>query len=345
MNKNHKNKHAAGQHVLGIDVSKATFDAGVAGPDSVEDLRSIGIRAYPRTIEGARECLEAMGRSETIESVVMEATGSYSQELAVWLRECRPDLPVFIANPLRIKRFGEYLGVRTKTDAQDARVIACYGVGRRFWPSDGKAPDLQEIDRLHKDRDALVQMVASEHQHMSGSDRCEMAREVHRRVIQELEAAILDLDKAIHELVNASADLSHQVELLESIPGIGFQTATKVLAAVGDLLRFERSRELSAFVGLAPQERLSGTSVHGRTRLSKKGNPRVRKALCMAAMTAMCKAPFQTIYQRLVDKGKTPKAALGALMRRLLVIMRAVLKSGIPFDPDLLGRRPSTTAA
>lgn len=267
-----------------------------------------------------------------MESVVMEATGSYSKQLAGWFRECRPDLPVFIVNPIRVKRFGECLGVRTKTDAQDARVIACYGVGRKFWPSDDRSPELQELDRLHKDRDALVQMVASEHQRLSDAVRCEVAREVHRRVIQQLEAAIHDLDRAIQGQVEAAPDLHHQVELLESIPGVGFLTATKVLASVGDLLRFERSRELSAFVGLAPQERLSGTSVHGRTRMSKKGNPRVRKALYMAAMSAMRKGPFQVIYQRLLEKGKVPKAALGALMRRMLVVMRAVLKSNLPFD-------------
>ena len=333
-------KHECGQRVLGADVSLEKFDAGVAGPDSAADLRSIKVRIFPRTLEGVRLCLDWVDALGGIDSVVMEATGYYSQELAGWFAQLRPDLPVFIANAFPIKRFGESLGVRTKTDSQDARVIACFGVGRKLWPLHQKPPALRELDRLHKDRDALVDMLKNVRQRALGAARNGAAHAVHTRICAELKKGIGDLEIAIMALVQQTPSIKDDAQLLQTIPGVGFHTATKVLASIGDMRRFNRARELAAFEGVAPREKLSGKTVHGRTVMCKKGDPRVRSALYMAALAAVRKGPFQEIYLKLRARGAKAKSALGAIMRRILLLMRVLLKSGQAFDPSKVGKSP-----
>jgi len=280
-----------------------------------------------------------MDQTGGAESIVMEATGHYSGELANFFRQQRPGFPVFIANPLLIKRYGEGLGVQTKTDAQDARVIACYGVERKLRPPYEMTPEHLAVKRLHQDRDALVDMLKRERQRALGAERGTVALKVHERLCLELMQGIKELDGELEKAVAEQEPLKRDVELMTSLPGIGMNTATLLLGLLGDLRRFGRNRELSAFTGVAPKLKDSGKTVHGRTVLNKRGNPRIRKALFLSAMAAVrTEGPLQKIYLNLVAKGKAKKAALGAIMRRLLLLMRAVLKSGTRYDPSLMGR-------
>jgi transposase len=276
-------------------------------------------------------------------AVVMEATGYYSRELARYFQQLRPGLPVFIANPYLIKKYGEGLGVQTKTDAQDTRVIACFGVERKLRPTYEMKPEHLQLQRLHKDRDALVDMLKRVRQRAFGAERGAVSLDVHERLCRELKQGIKDLDEELGKVVAGEPSLKNEVELLSSLPGVAMKTASLILGILGDLRRFGRNRELSAFAGVAPKLKDSGKTVHGKTVLNKRGNPRIRKALYLSALAAVRKeGPMRQIYLDLVAKGKAKMSALGAIMRRLLVLMRAIIISGIAYDPMLKGQ-PSAT--
>lgn len=329
-----KEKQSCGQAVLGLDVSLEWFDGGIARQGSLDDLRSIKVRRFPRSAQGVRDCLKWARSMGWMDSVVMEATGYYSQELASWFRQECPELPVFIANPLQVKRFGEGLGVSTKTDAQDTRVIACFGVNRKLWPVEEKSDGHMKVHRLQKDRTALVRMLTAERLRARGADRGEVAQRVHLRLCQELQGGIKALDKEIRLLVKADKALGREVRLLSSLPGVAIQVSTMVIGALGDLTRFGRGRQLTAYTGTSPKQKESGKSVRGRTKLCKKGNPQVKAALYLAALSAIrVKGPLRERYLALVNHGKTKMQAIGAIMRRILLLMRAILISGIPYDP------------
>lgn len=129
----------------------------------------------------------------------------------------------------------------------------------------------------------------------------------------------------------AASDESLRADLarMTTIPGVGIVTAITVLAELGDLRRFASGRQLAAFAGVSPRRHESGSSVRGRTSMCKKGNPTVRSVLYMSALTTK-RLPngMATIYERLIANGKAPKAALGALMRKQLLLMRALLVRG-----------------
>ena len=338
-----KKKQTDEKMVMVADVSLEKFDAGIADTESSQDLRSIKVRPFSRTLEGVEKCLEWMDQSGGAESVVMEATGYYSRELAGYFRQHRPGLPVYIANPFLIKRYGEGLGVQTKTDAQDARVIACFGVERKLRPTYELSPEHLQLSRLHKDRDALVDMLTRERNRALGAERGPVAVEIHERLCRELKRGIKELDAELKKVVKEGESIKKEVDLLSSLPGVAMKTATVVLGILGDLRRFERNRSLAAFTGMAPKLKDSGKTVHGKTVLNKRGNPRIRKALYMAAMAAIRKdGPLRQIYLGLIAKGKAKRSALGAVMRRLLLLMRAILKSGIKYDPAFVGQPKAT---
>ena len=135
-------------------------------------------------------------------------------------------------------------------------------------------------------------------------------------------------------VIQKEADLLRDYTLMTSVHGIGPVVAATVMGEIGDLRRFEAHKQLTGYVGLNPILKESGTSLDLQAQLSKQGNPRVRQVLYLAALTA-CRGNHDLgdTYRRLLAEGKAPMVALGAVMRKLLVILWAILQSGQPFDP------------
>ena len=133
--------------------------------------------------------------------------------------------------------------------------------------------------------------------------------------------------------IDRRPDLKRQRELLETIPAFGEITATLLLAELPDIDRFASARQVAAFAGVTPKHRHSGSSVRGRTQMSKMGQARIRCALYMPAIVARTHNPMaKALADRLTERGKCPMVIIGAMMRKLLHIAYGVLKSGKPFD-------------
>lgn len=331
-------------HWVGLDVSKATFDAAwlsCADPAPSKNLARLPARAFDRTSAGVERFLrwlDAQLEGEKLEEVpvrcVMEATGRYSTELAVWLVEQRPGLSPAIAPPRQTSSFIKSLGVRNITDKIAAQGLAVYGRERApeaYTPlSDGEFA-LREVCRY---RDSLVrQRTMLKNQSGENTLNSFVVRNRAKR-LGLLEKDIARSENEMCRMVGADPELERDIVLLSTIFGVGFLTAVVIRVELGDLRRFEKARSLSAFAGLNPSVRQSGTSVRGRTRLSKQGNSRARQALYLAAMTAIRKpSELSHTYQALKAKGKTHMAALGAVMRKILVLMRAILIHEKPYEP------------
>jgi transposase len=326
---------------VGVDVSKERFEAAVAEEGDAIEVRRIVVESFARTRAGVRGFLHWIGPITARLAVVMEATGKYSLELATWLRAEGPELVVAIVNPAWVAAYQKSLGMRNKTDRVDARVLSLYGRERRPRPYEPMGADREELQALSRQRDALLGMLVSERQRAEEGTTSEMVRQIQREHIGQLQAHLERIEKGMEEVVGRSADLARDVALLDTIPGVGRHTAMVVLAEVGDLRRFARSRQLSAFAGVSPQVCESGSSVRKRTRLCKAGNARVRSALYMASLSIIeRKNRLGAFYQHLVEGGKAKRAAMGAVMRKMLVLMRALLRSGDRYHEDYhaLGR-------
>ncbi len=155
------------------------------------------------------------------------------------------------------------------------------------------------------------------------------------RQVRFLEKELARVEKALCEHIRSQPHLAADAKLLESIPGISTLTAQKILAELGDAREYASSGSAAAYAGLSPQNHTSGTSVKKRPRLTKRGNAHLRKAMYFPTVTALTWNPqVKAFYERLVAAGKPKMVALGAAMRKLLMIAIGVLRSGKPFDPN-----------
>ena len=331
----------------GIDVAKNTFDAALACTGYLhtdKGMEQMPVQTFARTPEGVEQFLAWLERmtpqdeheEAPIVRAVMEATGTYSLELTIWLLEKRPTLQPAIVNPRYTANYLKSLGLRNKTDRIEARALALYGWDRRPVPHEPMSPEQEQLRALNRYRDTLLHEQVAERNRNGFLSPNKTVRKLAKDRLRQLKRHIEKVEKEMKTLIKESPALKHDYDLLTSIPGVAFITACVVLAELGDLRRFERARQLTAFVGVSPRTYESGSSVRKRTRMCKTGNPRVRKGLYMAALVASrnTKGPLNEMYTRLVQSGKAPMAALGAVMRKLLVLMRALLITDTPYDKN-----------
>lgn len=319
---------------LGIDVSKDYLDLLLLREEHTPEAAR-----FENTATGFKS-LRHFLKKRKLKSLhaCLEATGYYGDEVAHFLHQ--HGYQVSVVNPARIKAYADSRLSRNKTDAVDAALIAdfCRTQQPQTWTP--PPPEQRELQVLVRHLDNLKDM---------------RQQEVNRRqagipsatVLKTLDEHIAFLDQQIEEVlrhirdhVEQHPDLRQHRDLLTSIPGIGDLTAYKLLAEIQHIQAFDSARQLAAFAGLTPRQRTSGSSIRGRTRLSKRGSSRLRSALYFPAMVALKHNPILRVFaQRLTANGKPKLTVIAAVMRKLLHLVFGILKSGQPFDPLYLQKR------
>lgn len=317
----------------GIDVSAKTFDLAIR-----KDGKRLKAKAYDQTPKGFNDAIKVL-KNKQPERVVLESTGVYHLDLAVALAEA--GLPVCVINPRSAKHFAEVLMEQTKTDARDAAMLAEYAerMAPRLWtPPNQELMALRDVGRqINRLMHALTQAKNRLHALSAKQGTLSLLREDEQEGIELLERRIARLRKAAMELIRKSEFLSRQFDLIVAAKGIGEASAIAILAELAVLPTDMKAKQVARLAGLNVVSRQSGTSVKGRSRLSKAGNAYLRGALFMPAMTAIRFDPNAKAFRdSLVDRGKKPIQAVGAVMRKYLTGIWAALQSDTPFDSQLL---------
>lgn len=313
--------------IVGIDIAKKKFD--VALPLG-EKAKSGTFHNTPAGFAIFARWLTKHGVERT--HVCMEATGTYGEELALYLY--RAGHVVSVVNPAKIKGFAQGELSRTKTDKSDAALIArfCRAMKPEAWQP--PAPEIKKLQALVRRVEELNGMLTQERNRLATAN--EVVKPSIEEVILLLQERIKHLRQLISEHIDGDPGLCSKRDLLESIPSIGPTTSAMILAEFGDVERFGDARHMASFCGLTPRHRQSGSSVRGKSRLSKTGSSRIRKALYMPALSAIRYNPVIIAFRkRLLANGKSRMVIVGAIMRKLVHIIFGVLRSGRPFDPAI----------
>lgn len=313
--------------VVGIDISKKTFDAAFLLSGTVHS------RQFKNTLAGFEKLdLWLQSLSELRPHVCMEATGRFYESLAQFLYS--EGHVVSVVNPVKIKGFGKAELLRNKTDKIDAGLIARFCASQNPIPWQPMASEVREVQEVERYLGALKAMKLQEKNRLASGLLSSAVKKAIKKHIEQIEADIAEMENWLKEHVKKHERLSEQVKLITSIAGIGRTTAFVWLGEIGYGDRFNFTRQVEAFAGLSTRKNQSGTSIRGKERLSKVGNNHLRKALYMPAVVAMRHNPLIRIFvARLKERGKSNMVIIGAVMRKLLRMIFAVVKSGKPFDP------------
>jgi transposase len=241
-------------------------------------------------------------------------------------------IPVAAINPRQARDFAKATGQLAKTDRIDAEVLAHFADAIRPDARPLPSAEVQALDALLSRRQQLLEMRVMESNRL-GACSDSTVRSALERHLAWLAAEVADADGRLAESVKASPAWKEKDELLQSIPGLGPVSSLTLLAALPELGTLEGGK-LSALVGLAPFADDSGTRRGGRH--VRGGRAAVRRVLYLAALSAVRHNPaLKAFRDRLSARGKKPKVILTAVARKLLVIANAVIRTGLPWNPEL----------
>lgn len=313
---------------VGIDVSKKKLDVAL-----LCDANKVRKKTFTNDLPGFKNLVQWLTYHHSGDvHACMEFTGIYDEDVAEFLY--KEGHTVSRINAMAIKSFAKSMLTRTKTDKKDSLVIAqyCKAHDPKPWkPAPDYLKTLRDLSRTLESLKDDYQMMRNRLEKFQ--DKASPAKKVWQDTLGYLEKKIKDVEKQLKIHIKNYPDLKKKVDLLETIPGIAETTARTLLAEIPDIHQFKNARQLAAFAGLNPCQRQSGSSVKGKSRLSKIGSKRVRKTLYMPAIVAKTHNPvIEKLFNTLVERGKCKMSALGAAMRKLLHIVFGVLKNELPFD-------------
>lgn len=304
---------------VGIDVAKKHLDVHIL-PDGVNFTVTRDGTGLDQLVERLRLVPPVL--------VVLEATGGYEKVVLATLAGA--GLPVLAVNPRQIRDFARACGRLAKTDRLDAAVIARFA--ERIRPELRPLPDpaAQALGEIAARRRQIIEMISAESMRLKQSSSRKVQRGI-KTHLEWLQQELTSIDNDLDSTIAESTAWSHNEKLLDSVPGVGKNTARTLLVSLPELGTLDR-RRIAALVGVAPVNHDSGQ--HRGQRHIRGGRSIVRSAIFMAAWVGTrCNPVLKAFYQRLIAAGKPRKVALVACMHKLLTILNALIRDQKTWQP------------
>lgn len=309
-----------GPVVAGIDVAKDKVDACI---------RALALRqVFPSTAQGHRKMVAWLRRHQ-VSKAVMEASGGYEREWRKVLHNA--GIEVRIVDPKRIRSFALSAGRLAKNDTIDAEMIAWFAETFSQAPSQTHDAAHEALVALVKARITLVELkrrLQAQNEHVAPG----LVQKAHARILKNLASEIAKLEAAIAAKIKATPHLAERAEIIESVPGFAETTSANLIAGMPELGQVNDDIA-AALIGVAPYDDDSGKR-RGERHI-KGGRRWVRNAIYMPCLGAVTQnnPVLKAFYQRLIAKGKKPKVALVACMRKLIIILNTMIARRQKWDP------------
>jgi len=325
------------KQALGIDVSKDNLSMclGIMNADLVKDF--IPREDVSNDLTGFKvllKWLKKVSKGNVLPIVVMEATGVYHEEIAIFFH--KKGYQVSIMQSGRVKRYAQSLDQRSKTDALDSKMLSMLGCERKLsiWTPPSKL--MQKLKALSRERSTIIKEKSADKNRQSAlnssaySNNKELKR--YRQRLELFNVQIKEIEQEMHKLTVEDENLLRKMSYIESIPGISFISAITVVAETAGFELINSGKQLSSYAGYDVVIKESG-SYRGKTRISKKGNNHIRAVMHMPSMAAVRVNPtLKIFYERLKPKKVKPLIALVAVQRKLLILMYTLWKNEAYYD-------------
>ena len=313
--------------IYGVDISKNVFDVvDSKGNHSQFKNDAKGFKAFQKALPGYA-------------LVVMEATGYYHYRLAQFLYE--QGIMVSVVNPLSVKRFIQMKLSKVKTDKSDAKAICEYATVNEVQLYTARDKNQAECLQLLRLIDTYLKQSTAIKNKLHGEKTLgKPSKTVYHSLNRSLKAVQKEIQILEDRLLEIVKEEQHkQLTLLKSIPGLGKKTAIMLIVLTDGFSNFENASQLCSYTGITPTLRQSGSSVRGRSRITKIGNTKLRNLLFMCSFSASKhNKACREIYERIIAKGKSKKLALIAVCNKLLKQAFAIAKSGLPYEENFVSK-------
>lgn len=336
---NHKMKKTLKQ-VLGVDVDQKNLVVTLGKLTEDLTVELYAHRVFANNKKGFLSLLKWVNsltdRSISFQ-IVMEATGVYHEKFAYFLDEKGYALSVVLPN--KISNYMRTLDIRTVTDKSCSQAIARFGLERKLdcWKRPKKI--YKRLQQLTRERGQIIDertMVKNQlHAEKTEADPNMNSLKRLESRIKFLKGQDAEIMKELNVYLKEDDTLAQQVKRITTIPGVGELTAMTVLAETNGFELIRNKRQLTSYAGLDVKEKLSGTSVHKKPKISKQGNRSLRKAMYFPAITAIKHNKVQKdLYERITDKNGIKMKGLVAVQRKLLELIYTIYKNETVFDPE-----------
>jgi transposase len=328
---------------IGIDVSKDKFDCCFMMQKVDKHSVIKATRTFLNNKKGFGELLVWIKKWRILDfscPVVMEATGVYYESLAYFLEEHSGICTVHVILASAAKNYLKSLGKKSKTDKIDAAGLSLMGIERALKPWVKPSEVYQVLRNLSRERSILIdERTAIKNQIHAQSSSYSPSKDMVKRSkkrIELIDNQINTIEKTMKECIAKDNDLKERFDHVCTIPGIAFVTAATIIAETHGFEMFLNQRQLVSYAGLDVVHNESGTSVHGKSRISKRGNKNIRKALYFPAMTHVkCKGTLSHTFSNVLDRTKIKMKGYVAIQRKMLCLIYTIFKNNVPYDPKI----------
>jgi transposase len=330
------------KQVVGIDVAQKELVVSLGNMDEEASTSVYAYKIFSNTEKGFM-ALVLWVKKHNIDGpplrYVMEATGVYHEALAYFLSE--NGYVTSIVMPNKISNFFKTLEIKTVTDKSMSEAIVLFGLSKKLedWVQPQKA--FRELRQVTRERDQLV------------AERTMLKNQLHaeeieahpsKMTISRIKSRIKLINTQIRAtqtetaaIINNDAEINQGITLVASIPGIGMVTAAVIMAETNGFALIRSKKQLTSYAGLDVKEKESGTSVKGKSRISKRGNRYLRKAMYMPALTAIRHSErYKAIFVRIVSRNGIKMKGCVAVQRKLLEMAYTVYKTNTPYEANYL---------
>jgi transposase len=336
------------KYSLGIDVSKKDLHACLSVIDAVQQVKVQATRKFTNQLQGFKELHLWINKHRKQTAipliVVMESTGVYYEEAALFFHKAGYDVAIVLPN--KAKKYLQALGLKTKNDHVDAEGLARMGAQQclDLWtPMDEFFYELRALTRHHQGLHEMKTSVNNQlhaTQHSIYSNK-EVVKQL-KKLIATMDKQIKDTEKRIQDHLNGTAEVAEKTAHLMAIKGMGLMSIATVLAETNGFTLFSSIGQLVSYAGYDVVENQSGIK-KGKTRISKKGNSRIRRVLHMPAFNVVRynTGNFKQFFDRLISRQNQKMKAYVAVQKKLLVLIYTLWRKNEPFSFNGIQRAPS----
>ena len=326
------------KEVVGIDISKDSFDVQFAIVDAQQQQRFVALAQFRNSLPGFRKlsrwAKKMVGTSTAPLWFVMEATGVYHEHLAYYLAQQNQRVAVVL--PTKMKNYVKSLDIKSKTDRLDARAIAQFGLERMLQPWQPPSIQVRTLKALVREYDAATeqltkiknQLHAKDHSYQPARQTLARLHAQHRLFETQLKA----IEDEIHALVEDDDNLHARIGNITSAQGVGFMTAVRVIGETNGFALITNAKQLTSYAGFDVRIKQSGLR-SGKPAISHRGNSNLRRAMFMPALAATrCNPTLRRFYLRLVRTKANKMVAPVAVARKLLCLIYALWRDNVPYQ-------------